>query len=403
MIGVAKRKGVCGQEAHWHPYDQPYHNEIGIVEANSLERSHKQNVSLLLFFILNSLVFKNNFLTKVIFKSMQTFAVDTRQRLHLVETQEDANSITRKFLSTQLSNLVPVSKLYPFVGDDYDAVQFRAPGSLDTYAKYKHVPPAELDRLVTNEHNYKYARDHVPAFEDFVETVKPPKDKEVYAFFVHGQIQKNLSDHVNYMTEDFHERQRLYNAIRDYKTPMSAELVQTVGKFLQELQVGPAMIVAEEVDKPQKPQIKEEEEEEETLTTRGVEIDSSHQQADDLWENPILKAFKVEAGLASQFCDVKASKQALVSMFAPLETHMLAKLMGRYQSDVPRVAPEAQEWKPLVTAYSPAQLKAITQTEQAQQFYRRQPDKPVTNLEWVQRLLEARQPLTAEVLKILTE
>ena len=331
---------------------------------------------------------------------MKTFVTDTRQRLHLVETQADADVIARKFLATQLSNLVPVSKVYPFVADDYESVEFKAPGALNAYAKYKHIEPAELDRLVSNENNLKYAKEHVPAFDEFMEVVKPPEGKEVYAFFVHGQIQKNLSDHVNYMTDDFHERQRLYKAIRDYTTPQSPELITTVGKFLQYLHVGPTALF-EEPQKVEKHQKTTEEDEDEKPMT--VEMDAVPHEQLDLWENPILRAFKVEAGLASQFCNTKASKQVLVSMFAPHETHLVEKHMGKFQSQVPQVISEGSEWKPLLTVYTPSQLKAVTQTEQAQQFFRRQQDKPTSNLEWVQRLLEARQPLSEEVLKILAE
>lgn len=330
---------------------------------------------------------------------MKTFVSDTRQRLHLVETQADADVIARKFLATQLSNLVPVSKTYPFVADDYESVEFKAPGVLNAYAKNKHVEPAELDRLVSNVNNLKYAKEHVPAFDEFMEVVKPPEGKEVYAFFVHGQIQKNLSDHVNYMTDDFYERQRLFKAIRDYTTPQSPELITTIGKFLQQLHVGPTAFF-EEPQKIQKTTVQNDSDDDEPMT---VEMDAVPHEQPDLWENPILRAFKVEAGLASQFCNTKASKQVLVSMFAPHEVHLVEKHMGRFQSQVPQVASENTEWKQLLTVYTPAQLKAVTQTEQAQQFFRRQQDKPKSNIEWVQRLLEARQPLSEEVLKILAE
>jgi hypothetical protein len=254
---------------------------------------------------------------------MEAFAKDTRHREHQLD------EVPLKLVCTQLPSFIDYRHVYPFIADDLNAINFRAPGVLDSYANVRHISPKLLEELLSSPENLKVAQ-KVPLFNDFVEKVQPPKGKEIVTFFAH---RKNLLDHVESITTDFDERKRLFKAISGYQIPKNTDMRQaaiSIGHMLNEFKIGEhtpeEVIEAEPVKEPV-----EDEVEEFNLTIN----DPVPLVDEEYWENPVLKAFKIDAGLSTRFSTDKTVKQILVRACAP---NMVDKLeLGKHQKEVPQV------------------------------------------------------------------
>lgn len=258
---------------------------------------------------------------------MNSFAKETRHREHQLD------EVPLKFICTQLPSFIDYKHVYPFIANDMESINFRAPGVLDTYANMRLFNPKLLSDLINSPDNLKVAQ-NVPLFKDFIEKVKPPKGKELSAFFSH---RKNLSDHVDALTEDFDERKRLFEAIKTYQVPKHMDMRQAV------ISIG-TMLNEWEILGGEAPQdFPQEEEEEENLMESSDESpeinlpinDPSHLNDEDYWENPVLKAFKIDAGLSTRFSTDKTVKQILIRSCAPNMVDHLE--LGKHQKDVPAV------------------------------------------------------------------
>lgn len=272
-------------------------------------------------------------------KEMDSFPRETRHRLHQLETTKDVDLVAKKFLCTQLPKFVDFRGVYPFISDDLEAIDFRAPGVLNDYAYFRHVDPKEFHQLLLlgGEENLKRAK-QVPVFVDFCERVQPPKGKELVAFFIHGQLKKNLIDHVSELFDNDDEKRRLLKALRDYTVPetlqMGNELTETLGMLLADLILSTDNVLVEQGNNEQQEEEEEsvEEEEEETMASSLPTSESKSWNEEEHWENPVLKAFKVEAGLSTQFPSKNAYKQMAISSLAAPGYSPPRFILGKFQS-----------------------------------------------------------------------
>lgn len=265
---------------------------------------------------------------------MDTFPGDTRHRLHRLETDEDVAHVSRKFICTQLPKFVDWKRVYHFLDDDLEAIAFRAPGVMDDYADFRHIDPTEFG-IIDSKQNLIRAK-QVPVFEHYCEEIQPPAGKELGAFFAHGQIKKNLMDHVTHL--DFPDPVAAAKRIREYQVPKALggrELVETLGFLIRDLQVATdGVFVDQQTDEAVAPIQEEVEEDNSEEIQSGVEHVAEPEPwvEEDHWTNPVLEAFKLEAGLSTQFSSENTLKQVLVSSCARPGYLLPAKYLGKFQS-----------------------------------------------------------------------
>lgn len=332
---------------------------------------------------------------------MLQFARDTRHRERELENPE---IIARKFLCTQLPTFVNYEAVYPFIADDLEAVKFRAPNVLNNYRNYHSVSPKELGELVP-----AYAgTSSPPILSDFCAKVQPPPGKELLTFFIQGQKKKGtLLEHVEALGLPVEETQRLCRAIREYMVPealQGPQLIKSIGEFLREMPVGESTEIPAEGEEEK--DSGDEEGEEEGEAEVGVVLETPPAVAwgdeKDHWENPVLKAFKVEANLSTAFSTEKTAKQ----IFASLMGHSIPQEhLGKFQSadEVPRVepSPEAHQLVDHLIDSRPAEaIESIVKTPEAQNAFYRMRVKPTDNRAWVKTLVRDGL-LTSEMIKHL--
>lgn len=327
-------------------------------------------------------------------QKMQTFPFETRHRNHQLETFEDQELVTRKFLATQVPKFCDWKQIYPFIADDLSSIEFRAPGVLQQFAEYREVEPKELRELLANAQK----PDNVSVFTDYCQKVQPPKDKEVLAFFLHGQIKKNLAQHVQEsLSSDTAEQQRLIKAIRNYEPeePLKADMIAEVGAFVASLALQ-APVIMEEVEEEQENVACEECDEDERLVVL-MTPDKKEWNETEHWENPILKAFKVDAGLATQFSSAKVAKQILLKN-CTADAPIGRQLMGKFQQIVPDADFHDAQYPPfaLVDALDNDKVEAIVRHPSAQEVYHALLYKPQDNREWIKAMIRVASGVPAE-------
>lgn len=323
---------------------------------------------------------------------MDSFCRDTRHK------ERDFSEAPVKFLCTQLPSFIDYSHVFPFVSDDLEAINFRAPGILDSYANVRQVSPKLLGELVSSPDNLKKAQ-NVPIFKDYIEKINPPKGKEVQSFFVHGQKKKNLTEHIEALTSNVDEQKRLFKSIHEYQVPKTMDMSQvviSVGDFLNSLTIG------EHNEEEVEDEIEVEDEYEDEVN-REIKLPVKPQTAfdeTDHWENPVLKAFKIEAGLSTRFSSEKTIKQVLVSSCAP---HMNQHLeLGKNQTEIPSVQVSSIEHFPLsyIDHLPNETIESIVATSQCQDLYHGLLVKPADGRELVKTLLTVYHPDLCKVVQV---
>ena len=320
------------------------------------------------------------------FAQMDDFIRETKHRPYQLD------DIERKFLCTQLPTFLDYRQVIPFVSDDLASIEFRAPGILHDYAAVKCIEPDTLQQLVGNS-PLPSAEATPPLLAAYIEHVKPPKGKEVLSFFLHGQRRRNLSDHVNALTSDEAERKRIYSAIQSFQVPphMSMkDIVPSIGNMVQTLEITKRGEAPEPIARKTAPAavIDEDEEDEKDIALHIPEAKPFSEQ--EHWENPVLKQFKIDAGLSTRFSSEKTIKQVLVGTCAP---HLVDLLdLGKFQTAVPvgeSLDLHTIETFPLsyIDHLSNAKIAEICATPEAQSLYRGLLVKPKDGREWVKTLL----------------
>ncbi len=324
---------------------------------------------------------------------MDEFIKDTKHRPHQLE------DIERKFLCLQLPTFLDYRQVYPFVGDDLASIEFRAPGVLMDYANVRCIEPATLQKLVGNT---TMPTEVPPLLASYVTHVNPPKGKEVLSFFLHGQRRKNLVDHVNLLTTDDNERKRIHGAIQSFQVPehlSMKDIVPSIGSMLRELAVDKReeapLPLAEKIAPIARHAASDDDaDEEERDISLHIPVATPFVEQDH-WDNPVLKQFKLDAGLSTRFSSEKTIKQVLVGTCAP---HLIDLLdLGKSQTEVPVSASlpmHTIDTFPLsyIDHVRDATIADICATPEAQSLYRGLQVKPKDSREWVKTLLVQYHP-----------
>lgn len=326
---------------------------------------------------------------------METFARDTRHRPRQLESDEDVNRLVRKFLCTQVPTFVDWKLVYPFVSDDLESINFRAPNVLENYASLKTIEPKELQELL-GRNNLKLAK-KVPIFVDYCEFVQPPIGKEVLTFFLHGQSKKNLMDHVTALGVD--NPQEMCRRIKAYQVPLilqGPEMIASLGLFLAEIAVDPPGVVVD-MDKTEEDDPQEEDEDEEDEPVELPIEEPKEWKEEEHWENPILKAFKIEAGLSTQFSCKNVYKQMICAAANyPAPSH----IMGKFQSEIPKHdgTPDA-----LVDCLSSETVRQVTNHPECRAAYWQMKDRPTEARTLLKKIIADKKLQSAELVESLIQ
>jgi hypothetical protein len=332
---------------------------------------------------------------------LSSFTKDTR---HRIRDDTDTSAIALKFLCTQLPHW---SLVYPYIADDLESVQFRAPGVLDNYAKYKQIEPKELAEMTKNEKN-SLLIDH------YIETVGFPidftKDQKLHAFFLLGQKQKNLVEHLNYLLPDdekyFEERKRLFQAIQEFELPSTPDVIEQIAEILTSIPKNEVMTEVEEEEATKKE--KTQKVGDEYLIDRKIQLPDSGERKtlndQDLWDNPIISQFKEAAGLARHFPSSKIVSQILSKLINNAEIG--SQMMGKFQTEIPSldgIQRNSDAFRDLLKIIPGEKLQAAIETEEMEQFYHglKEDKKPKDKLECVQMYVSLLGYLSENVIKKL--
>lgn len=248
---------------------------------------------------------------------MESFFRATRHR-------HDDGLLERKFLCTQLP--IEWRSAYGMVSDDLAAIEFRAPGVMDTYATTPRMPPKVLKRMLVG---MPVPKDAPVLVRDFaMHNPSVPKDKMMWAFFLCGR-KASLDEHL----EGDPDAAVIRQAVRAYKPPVAdLETAHELGQMVATMQINEEEQEGEEEGEEEEEEGEEKEEEKapKSLTSATVPV-ADVRDLDDNWSNPVFQAFKAEAQLPTQFPTHKIMKQILL---AP-ERH--PAVMGKHQLVVPSV------------------------------------------------------------------
>lgn len=308
------------------------------------------------------------------------FARDTKHK----SFEDDPVHALKKMLVTQ-SPVCDWKTVYPFVANDMQRIEFRAPNQLQNYADHKYLQPGFLKAVLSA--NNELWRDHAVT-QDFVEQVAPPAGSELVTFFLQGQKAKNMHQLLDVDVEN--AASSLADKICAY-TPNprldSRECAREIGVLINSLSF--PFIVYQQLDLVNCSLHKgeEEEEEEEKKEVKSVYLQDSppvewtaeHER--DLRQNPVMQAFKKNTNLANQYPSQKVAKQILLSAVATPDTiyKTIAPILGKRQPIESVIAAKPgvdvfseETWPKLqkvVDSLSPESIDAIVDTKQAQDYY----------------------------------
>ena len=327
---------------------------------------------------------------------MEAFIKDTRHRDH-----HDPELIARKFLCTQVPTFLDYEHVFPFVSDDLNSINFRAPNVLATYSGQKHIVPQLLSELLSGIQ----PPSNIAVFDDYVKVINPPKGKEALSFFLHGQRKKNLHEHVDALVEDPAERKRIYTAIQKYAVPAGLdrkEMTKAVGNYLADMPIGRPIEKEEEEDQRDEPAARDEYDEQFPIALAHTDPKVFHDE--DHWENPVLKAFKIEAGLSTRFSSEKAIKQILLASCAPPDCAVDSNILGKYQTALPRIDTTSHTVDSFPIHYLdhvPSETIArMVATPQAQNLYHGLLVKPANTRELIKTLLLHNHPTLGKFIQV---
>jgi hypothetical protein len=319
---------------------------------------------------------------------LQEFVSETKHRPREYETDEDRNHITRKILATIVPKFVDWRQVYPFVDSDLNSINFRAPNALQNYATFKYLEPEWLDNVLSNA---KYtSNDTLSHYIDHIQPI--PVGKELYMFFLHGQKQKNLSEHLNYLYgKDVNgEKTRMYNAINSYVPIYDEEMMHhDIGTMLQNIECGSCG--GGNKTKTTKP----EKEKDDDLEDEKMNVENTlAKEWDSSYKNPILETFRASNNLSALYPDQNIIKQLLISSVSPsIATEVLAPIMGKYQHSVHVTDHDPMDVIMYYVDYIPnEQIQSLLNLPQVKSFYNVCKKKPATDRELIKWMIQAHMP-----------
>jgi len=278
-----------------------------------------------------------------------TFAAKTRHKPSEYKMVGAYQHILKKLLATQSPNkLVEWKKVYNYVSNDIDRINFRSPGVLEQYSQQVTLPL----HVFTNIFKYvEYQPKKCHLLDDFVEKVNPPAGSEHALFFANNSYQRSdFMDELSQLwcDDDHAKTDALYDKLVSYRFdgPNAArQLGEMIAGFVFNPNVG--LIVVEEEEK-------EECIEDSTIITasdNNVEFAPAIKKQE--WTPDVERMFR-------QNVDVIQMKQSfdLPTQYPSLE--IVNKLLAQNSS---------KEFIKVVDYYPNMLIDKISETPQAKEFF----------------------------------
>jgi len=327
---------------------------------------------------------------------MEEFIRDTKHRQREYDTEDGMEHVNRKLISTLVPKFVDWQKIYHFVDSDLNSINFRAPEVLSSYANIKYFDPEWLDQILSPVDNRDLIKNN-DTVKHYIDAMQPiPEGKELYVLFLHGQKQKNLAEHLDYLygTDNKVEKTRLSNAINLYQ-PIFDEhtLTKDIGILVKNIQCGVCgKHKAEEEEEEEK-----KEEEEETKSKIDVKTVLAKPWDKDTYKNPILETFRVNNNLSSRYSTTNLIKQIVVSTVTTPENavKVLQPIMGKYQNGIILNENTNEEHEDLLffVDYLPDEtIASLIEVPAVQSFYYSCKTKPETDRDWIKMLIKSHMP-----------
>lgn len=342
-------------------------------------------------------------------QTLQEFAYSTGHRDYEVDEPRHVALLARKFLATQAPIVDDFKRVYPYVSDDLERLEFRAKANRT---------PTDWSRSVRvglPVYQYLCSEATLPkgVYSHFAAHLGPQHEKDApLLFFMHGARNKNLDALLSELYEGkMSERQiqALYHHIRDYRVPEQEDAHQVareVGTAIATMalprieQLGEVFITAD---------LDEETEKEVQVATQAAPMKlatttpTKHELR--LQDNPILKEYRHRAGLPLHFSPDKVLRQIVVSCLVAPEhqVRVATSVMGKRQQQLATVdasAMDAQDWQHLLdVATSELDREVTMANEQVRAFYDalrkcmpRKELQAMTHADLVQHLISAYIP-----------
>lgn len=316
--------------------------------------------------------------------TLSHFAQATGHRIHRIETKAQVDQLRRKLVVTQ--SPLAVEHVYPFVDEDYQAIEFRAPGVMASYQ----VDPKYLETIMDSvELNKKAPGFHEAkaTLDEFVDQVQPPVGKELYTFM-------SCSRNPHEKLKHFEDYPNLINRVKTY-VAQHANANQHVGQLIAAM----TWPNVEETLKEHQP-LEEEEEPKERLPADPlplfkrndekkvlpIEAEPKVWNEDEMREIPAIKQYKLDAGIRGRFPSDKVVTQMLV------QSNAFPHIMGKTQTEVPTLEKLDEICFNMADYYPKDLVEAIVATDQAQDLYYALHDKPTDGRELVRTLLKGPEP-----------
>lgn len=303
------------------------------------------------------------------------FATDTGHKQHL---EPDTTLMIKKFLATQAPIVDDFKKVYPFVANDLNRIEFRAPNQLQRYNSGILLKKGQLDSIC--EKASVDPNSHYPVFNDFCKKIDPPKGSELAMFFLHSQRNKNL--------EDLVPSNVMFTRIRNYTVPEGIPeslIVSEIGHLIAGLTFTNPEWEYSEIDcgyNKESVNMEEEEEEEESDDEEDIsfvispEIPYTAEHEKELRNNPVMIAFKKDNKITHQYSAVKVAKQMLVSAVHPIGEHLNPLLGKRQKLNMLKSHPISDPILSIIDHMDVLTIEQILSTPQAQLYIRATTNDP---------------------------
>jgi hypothetical protein len=258
------------------------------------------------------------------------FAQQTKHR------NSNDGDLRLKMLATQIPE---VRQVYPYIANDWDSIEFRAPGVLESYK----MPQKDLERLIGN------STSDSPLLKHFAEQVEAPKGKELLVFFARKYPENalHLDGPVYYNLKKSKER---------YDPEELAQLIQSI-----------QWVGSEESEEPEEPEKEEEPTEPVPVASMVLPIreckewvDSEHRM------HPAIAKHRLESDLPGRFPSDKIAKQIV---FQHMGLDVLP-YMGKQQKHLPATPLDENIVKLVVDHLIPKEeIESMISTPEAKKLY----------------------------------
>lgn len=277
-------------------------------------------------------------------QTISLFAKDVGNRRPIIGKHEETK-IVKQFLCTLVPQ-VSFQKVFAHVAPgQLSRIEFRAPNQLKKWQECKELTPKDLS-VILKDSDPKHVFKSTIVGKHFIETTEPPYEKELVAFFIAGQADKNM--HVLIDAELSHdETTDMFGTLKAYNIRdcglSDVEIHEELGTIINAL-VFPFLdaetITILDQDKEEDEDVEERKVKE--VKERSVEPKFKAQDHNQEWtaqherelrSNPIIMAFKKENGLSTQFPSLKAAKQLVASTVTTCP-NVPAEILGKRQTKI---------------------------------------------------------------------